>query len=158
MVLRHRKYIWNTWKVKVKVKQSHYSPGQVQRVPEVWGCQISRQSARKGGKVVSPTHRPPLPTRKYSWYSFLLEDKATPGHGAAGRIMSMKNPVTQLGIEPETFRFVAQCLNRLRHPTPILKIVFTNVGQINTILYFENWCVSAEIIGIGYIQLARICS
>ena len=27
---------------------------------EGWGSQISRQSAHKGGKVVSPTHRPPL--------------------------------------------------------------------------------------------------
>ena len=26
-----------------------------------------RQSAHEGGKVVSPTHRPPLPPRKYSW-------------------------------------------------------------------------------------------
>jgi len=31
------------------------------------------------GKAVSPTHRPPLPPRKYSWYSFLLEVQSTPG-------------------------------------------------------------------------------
>ena len=31
------------------------------RVPEVWGSQISRQLAHEGGKVVSFTHRPPLP-------------------------------------------------------------------------------------------------
>jgi len=41
------------------------------------GFQISRQSALEGGKVVSPTHRPPLPPRKYSWYSFLLEAEST---------------------------------------------------------------------------------
>ena len=41
--------------------------------------QISRQSAHEGGKVVSPMHRLPLPPRKYSWYSFLLEAESTPG-------------------------------------------------------------------------------
>ena len=35
--------------------------------------------AQDDGKVVSLTHRPPLPPRKYSWYSFLLEAESTPG-------------------------------------------------------------------------------
>ena len=48
--------------------------------------QISRQSAQGGGKVVSPTHRSPLPTRKCSWYSFLLQAESTAS-----------------GIEPATF-------------------------------------------------------
>ena len=35
--------------------------------------------AQDGGKVVSLTHQPPLPLRKYTWYSFLLEAELTPG-------------------------------------------------------------------------------
>ena len=36
-------------------------------------------TAQDGGKVVSLTHRPPLPPRKCSWYLFLLEAESTPG-------------------------------------------------------------------------------
>ena len=46
---------------KVKVKQSHYWLGEALRVSGGLDSQISRQSEHEGGKVVSPTHRPPLP-------------------------------------------------------------------------------------------------
>jgi len=36
-------------------------------------------TAHEGGKFVSPTDWPPLPPRKYSWHSFLLEAESTTG-------------------------------------------------------------------------------
>jgi hypothetical protein len=56
----------------LREKQSLYRPGQALTFARVWGSHISRQSLHEGGKVGSPKHRPPLPTRKYSWYSFLF--------------------------------------------------------------------------------------
>jgi hypothetical protein len=55
---------------------------------QAWsGPEVSRKlrfpdymtTAQHGGKVVSLTHRPPLPPRKCSWYSFLLEAESTSG-------------------------------------------------------------------------------
>ena len=40
--------------------------------------QITRHSAHEGGKVITLTHRPPLPPG-ISWYSF-LEAESTLGH------------------------------------------------------------------------------
>ena len=57
--------------------------------------------------------------RKYSWYSFLLEAESTPGPQCDRKdFMSMKNPVTPVGIEPATFRFVAQHLNHCATAVP----------------------------------------
>ena len=51
-------------KIKVKVKQSLYRPGQALRSPgEVETPRISRQSTHEGGKVVGRTYRPFLTPR-----------------------------------------------------------------------------------------------
>jgi len=44
--------------VKVKVKQSHYRPGQAQRVLRKFRFPDFVTTAQDGGKVVSLTHRP----------------------------------------------------------------------------------------------------
>jgi len=63
----------------VRVKKTVFRPGQTLKPLEFEAHRISRQSANEGGKVVSSTHRLPLPHRKYSWYSFILEASSTQG-------------------------------------------------------------------------------
>jgi hypothetical protein len=52
--------------------QCHYRPGQALRVLGGLGSQVSRQSAHEGGKVVSPTHRPPLPPHPQEIFLVLI--------------------------------------------------------------------------------------
>jgi len=60
--------------------------------------------------------------RKYSWYSFLLEAKSTPGPQCDQKD-SYVNEKTLAGIKPATFRFVAQHLNHCATAVPGIKIV-----------------------------------
>jgi len=70
-------------------------------------------TAQHGGKVVSLTHRPPLPPGNTPGTHFCQRLSRPQGHSAIGRIfMSMKNPLAPAGIEPATFQFLAQHLNR----------------------------------------------
>ena len=71
-----QKIIFIYYKAKVKAV-----PSQAWTVPEGYRklrLPDFKTTAHEGGKVVSPTHRPPLHPRKYSWYSFLLEAESTP--------------------------------------------------------------------------------
>jgi len=57
--------------------------------------------------------------RKYSWFSFLLESESTPRSYVRPKgLCQGKIPMIPPGIEPATFRFIAQCLNQLRHRVP----------------------------------------
>jgi hypothetical protein len=106
----------------VKVKLSRYRSGEALGVPGGWGSRISRQSAHEGGKVVSPTHRPSLPPPKEEYLVLIsvrgwFDPRATMQPEG---LSHWKIPVTPSEIEPATFRFVAQCLNQLRHRIPLI--------------------------------------
>jgi hypothetical protein len=87
------------------------------RVPGGWGSQISRQSAHEDSKVVSPTHR--QPGTHFCYRLSQLEE-----------LCQWKIPVIPLGIQPSTFRLVAQCLNQLRHCMPPAKNVISTIFWI----------------------------
>jgi hypothetical protein len=95
-------------------------------VPGDWRSQISRQSTHEGGKVISPRHQPPLPPRKYSWNSCLLEAESTP----AGRICQTLN--TKVGHIWSTGNIrqkkIFQLLTRFSRGKRILGAVVTTAG------------------------------
>jgi hypothetical protein len=115
-----RTFSYVCFTVKVKEKLSHYRPGQAVRVPRDWDSQISRHSAHEGGKVVSPTHRPPFPQEIFL---ILISVRGWVDPRVIVRLEGLcqrKISMTSLGIESATFRLVAQCLNQLRHCVPPL--------------------------------------
>ena len=102
-----------------------------QRGPRGEGSWISRHSAHEGGKVITLTHRLPLPPG-ISWYSF-LEAESTPGTWTC-RMPRKKSRVTRPGIDPGTFQLVAQCLNHYATSGPTivykLMVILLNVLTI----------------------------
>jgi hypothetical protein len=101
-----------------KVKQSHYRPWRALRVPGVWGSQILRQFVHEGGKIVSPTHRPPLPQEIFL---VLISVTGRVDLRAIVRpegICQWKIPMTPSQIDPASFRVVAQCLKHCATAPP----------------------------------------
>jgi hypothetical protein len=64
-----------------KLREIHPYTGidRPQRLQEIGAARIYRQLSHVGGKVVSPTHRSPLPPRENTWYSFMLQTESSPG-------------------------------------------------------------------------------
>jgi len=113
-------------------KQSHGRSGQAHRFPGGWGSQISRQSAHERGKVVSRTHRPPLPPQEM--FLKLISVRGWVNPRATVRpegLCQWKIPLTPSGVELATFRLVALCLNQLRHRSPLHDNLGSCVNELN---------------------------
>ena len=86
-----------TWLKGEKVQQSHYSPGQARRFPElevprfqdIWYMKVVRLSALSTGRLYLPGNIPG---------TYFCQRLSRPqGHSEAGRIMSMKNTDETIG-------------------------------------------------------------
>ena len=75
-------------------------------------------TAHDAGKVVSLTHRPPLPPGNTPGTHFCWRLSRLQGHSATGRIISLKIPMKSSGIKLATCQFVAQCLNHYATARP----------------------------------------
>jgi len=85
---------------------------QAHTVPEVWGAQISRQLVHKGGKVISPKYRSPLPPGHIPGNHFCQKLNRP-----QGGLKDYVNEKFQWHIR-ESNPLVEQCLNQLRHCVP----------------------------------------
>jgi hypothetical protein len=113
-------------KGKKKVKLSHYRREGALGVPGGWGSRISRQSAHEGGKVVSLTHRPPLPQERFLVLISVRGWVDPRAHNATGRIKSLKNSSDSIGnrtCDLPVCSAVPQPTAPLRTPSSLPKVM-----------------------------------
>ena len=102
-------------------KQSHYRPGQAQGVLRNSGFPDFVTTAQDGGRLSA------LRTGLLYPQEILLVLISVRGLVDRKDFMSMKNPLTPAGIEPATFRFVAQRLNHCAIAVPSAYVLAVSV-------------------------------
>jgi hypothetical protein len=97
-------------------KAIRYRPGEAKRFQEVEDSRFQDNQRMKVVRLSAPRTGRIYPTQEI--FLILISVRGRVNPSATMRLVGLcqrKIPMTPSGIEPATFRLVAQCLNQLRH-------------------------------------------
>ena len=77
----------------------------------------------EGGKVISPTHRPPLPPENIPGTHFCYRLSQLQGHTVAGKIMSMRYPNDTIGNQTRNLQACSSVPQPTAPPPPALALL-----------------------------------